>query len=128
MEVDTSLATTEWLDNEIGFVRNREVHNYLNKLLVNLSRSIYKAALETEIHRVVAKDYSAYPWQVFLLKTDKINAFSSGAGALYITEGLLDTLQTEAELAAVLCHEMAHQLLEHPRAALAKNRSWASKP
>ncbi len=41
------------------------------------------------------------------------NAFAIPGGKIYITTGMLKILNTEAELAAVLAHEMGHVLAKH---------------
>ncbi len=41
------------------------------------------------------------------------NAFAAGAGTLYITDGALEFSKTESELAAILAHEMGHQISGH---------------
>lgn len=47
-------------------------------------------------------------YNVKLLDTDEVNAFSVPGGNIYVCRGLLDTAQSDDELAAVLAHEMAH--------------------
>lgn len=44
---------------------------------------------------------------------DVINAFALGNGNIYITRGLLDLLEDEAELAEILGHEMGHVANRH---------------
>jgi Zn-dependent protease with chaperone function len=58
------------------------------------------------------------PWQVFILNVEDPNAFSAGAGTIFITKGLLLSLPNEAALASVISHEMAHQMLGHTTEAL----------
>lgn len=48
------------------------------------------------------------------------NARANGAGIIIINIGLLFTLEDEAELAFVICHEIAHYTLEHSTATIAK--------
>ncbi|NIP39049.1 MAG: M48 family metalloprotease [Candidatus Dadabacteria bacterium] len=43
-----------------------------------------------------------------ILDTKDINAFACPGGVVFVTKGLLDTLESEDELAAVLAHEIAH--------------------
>jgi predicted Zn-dependent protease len=60
-------------------------------------------------------------WRFAVLDTENINAFAAPGGHIFLTKGLLDRLASEAELAAVLAHEMAHVLKRHHLAALQKN-------
>ena len=48
------------------------------------------------------------PYQFFILDDEHVDAFSFGGGYIYITKGLLEFVESEAELAAVLAHEIAH--------------------
>ena len=47
-------------------------------------------------------------YQYRLLDTDKRNAVSLPGGRIYVTRGLYDCLESDAQVAAVLAHEMAH--------------------
>ena len=60
--------------------------------------------------------YSARPtlgWHFAVLETPVVNAFSCPGGFIFITTGALEQMQSEAELAAVLGHEVAHTTQRH---------------
>jgi predicted Zn-dependent protease len=60
--------------------------------------------------------YSARPsleWHFAVLQTDVVNAFSCPGGFIFITTGALEQIDSEAELAAVLGHEIAHATQRH---------------
>ena len=44
---------------------------------------------------------------------DEINAFCDDGGNIYLHRGLLDYLETDEEIAAVMAHEMGHQIAAH---------------
>ena len=48
-----------------------------------------------------------------LLDSEEINAFALPGGYIYITRGMMAYLNTEAELAAVLAHEVGHVTARH---------------
>ncbi len=50
------------------------------------------------------------------------NAFSLGAGVIVISTSLLRETTCDAEIAAIIAHEMSHQILGHTRRALARQR------
>lgn len=50
-----------------------------------------------------------------VLDDDSINAFTTGCCFVYVHRGLLTHLNSEAELAAVLGHEIAHVTQKHPQ-------------
>jgi predicted Zn-dependent protease len=60
------------------------------------------------------------PWQFGVLESRDINAFATPGGTIFITNGLLQKLNNESELAGVLAHEMVHVLRKHHLAALQK--------
>lgn len=47
-------------------------------------------------------------YDVRLLDTDMVNAFSLPGGIIYVTKGLLEEIGSDHELAGVLAHEIAH--------------------
>ncbi|HWK75687.1 MAG TPA: M48 family metalloprotease [Povalibacter sp.] len=49
-----------------------------------------------------------------VLDSEDINAFTTGGGYVYITRGILNYLNSEAELMAVLGHEVGHINARHP--------------
>jgi len=52
-------------------------------------------------------------WYFGVLETQDINAFALPGGYIFVTEGLVRMLGSEAELAGVLAHEIAHVLMKH---------------
>jgi predicted Zn-dependent protease len=49
-----------------------------------------------------------------VLDSEEINAFTTGGGYVYITRGIMNYLNSEAELVAVLGHEIGHINARHP--------------
>lgn len=63
------------------------------------------------------------PWKFkfhLLADTKTVNAFALPGGQIFITRGLYDKLQTEAQLAGVLSHEMGHVIERHSAQQMAK--------
>lgn len=56
---------------------------------------------------------SIYPYQLEIIDKDVLNAFALPGGYLYVYTGLLSYLDTEAALAGVLGHEIAHAERRH---------------
>ncbi len=52
-------------------------------------------------------------WHFTIVDTDDVNAFATMGGYVYISRGILPYFQSEADLAAVLGHEIGHITSEH---------------
>lgn len=53
------------------------------------------------------------PWRFGVIETPGVNAFAAPGGVVLITRGLYEMLDNEAQLAAVLGHEIAHIVKRH---------------
>ena len=106
----TLLAMTEAEEIELGKQGHQQVLQqyrvYNNENLQNYVRFIGQklAAHSTRPHL----EYS-----FLVLDTDEVNAFALPGGYIYITRGLMSYLNSEAELAAVLGHEIGHVAAYH---------------
>jgi len=61
-------------------------------------------------------------WQFIVLDTDGVNAFAAPGGFIHITRGALALMNTEAELAGVLAHEVTHVTQKHTIKAIQNSR------
>jgi predicted Zn-dependent protease len=66
--------------------------------------------------------YGGYHFAV--LDTHEINAFACPGGIVFVTRGMLDLVENEDQLAAVLAHEIGHVCRKHGLDAIQKAR-WA---
>lgn len=65
-----------------------------------------------------AKDFE---WDVSLVRSADVNAFCLPGGKIVVYTGILAVAQTEAGLAAVMGHEMAHAVARHGSQRLLRN-------
>lgn len=64
--------------------------------------------------RIVAKtERSDLPFQFAVIESDQVNAFAAPGGYVYFYTGLLRTCTKEAELVAVMAHEISHVVGRH---------------
>jgi beta-barrel assembly-enhancing protease len=56
---------------------------------------------------------SEIPFRFGVLDTDEVNAFAAPGGFIFITRGALALMESEADLAGVLAHEIAHVDQKH---------------
>ena len=76
--------------------------------------------------KLVAESFAAkspYKFSFHVLADARtVNAFALPGGPIFITEGLLGLLKSEAELAGVLGHEIGHVIARHSSERLAKQQ------
>ncbi|MDD4910972.1 MAG: M48 family metalloprotease [Sideroxydans sp.] len=61
-------------------------------------------------------------WHFGVIQSDDVNAFAAPGGYIFITLGLYRTLQSEADLAGVLGHEVGHVVRQHHLKVLQKSK------
>lgn len=83
---------------EYGVYDNPRVQAYVNAVGQKLAQQSHRAQLS---------------WTFTVLDSTEINAFALPGGYVYITRGLMAYLDSEAELAGVLGHEISHVTARH---------------
>ena len=78
---------------------------YLSQTDVNDSTYMYLNALIKEVSTFSKKNFR---YRVFIISTPVPNAFALPGGIICVTEGLMSTMKSEAEIVSVLLHEMGH--------------------
>ena len=76
-----------------GEYNNAKLQNYMTQIGQRVSRDTERPDVD---------------YKFFLLDTPVLNAFAVPGGYIYATRGLMAAANSEAELAAVLAHEVAH--------------------
>jgi predicted Zn-dependent protease len=79
-------------------------------------------ALQDYVQKVGTKvarnsDLPDWDFKFTVLDDESLNAFTTGGGYVYIHRGLMAYMHSEAELAAVLGHEIGHNTARHPAQA-----------
>lgn len=93
-------ATPALIKEYGGQIQSRAVREYVNEVGAKLARH-------------VEPEYEEIKWEFYVLDSDVINAFALPPGKVFMSRGLMQQLNSEAELAAVLGHEMGHITARH---------------
>ena len=81
-----------------GGRRTRRLARYVSAVGQALAPHVRRRGIQYEFH---------------VVRSPSVNAFAIPGGQVFVFTGMLDFLQSEAELAAILGHEMAHVDLRH---------------
>lgn len=85
-------------EQQLPMLRDAAVQNYVNAIVRRLAG---------------AAPGPRFPYQAKVVNASDINAFALPGGYIYVNRGLIDAVRSEAELAGVLAHEMAHVAERH---------------
>jgi predicted Zn-dependent protease len=83
---------------EYGVVDDPKVQAYVNELGQRLARQSHRNTLE---------------WHFTVLDSPEINAFALPGGYVYVTRGIMAYMESEADLAGVIGHEIGHVTARH---------------
>jgi predicted Zn-dependent protease len=83
---------------EYGALKNDRVQNYVNDIGQRLAKLSHRNQLK---------------WTFTVLDSPEINAFALPGGYVYITRGIMAYLDSEADLAGVIGHEIGHVTARH---------------
>jgi predicted Zn-dependent protease len=81
-----------------GLYQDKSLQNYVRQVGMNLVTTCHRPDL---------------PFEFNVVNSPEVNAYALPGGKISITRGLLSRMQNEAQLAAVLGHEIAHVTARH---------------
>ena len=103
-------------DVEIGRKYAPEVEKQMGGRIADQTLQNYIDSVGQSVARVSHKPYFDYRFVV--LNDKSVNAFALPGGRIFVTRGMLEKLETEAQLAAILAHEVTHVVARHSSAAM----------
>ena len=83
---------------QLPMVEDEEVLNYVNQI-------------GQKIAKVAGRD--EFEYEFFVIMDDNLNAFALPGGKIFVNAGAIMNTDSEAELAGLLAHEVAHSVLSH---------------
>lgn len=101
-------AVSQKIRERYGVVQDPAVHKYVTLVGTVLAQASSRPNL---------------PWTFIVLDVGSVNAFAAPGGYIHITRGALGLIQSEAELAGVLGHELTHVTEKHTIRAIQKSKA-----
>ncbi|MCZ6499206.1 MAG: M48 family metalloprotease [Gammaproteobacteria bacterium] len=83
---------------QFGIYQDQRLQNYVNDIGQKLAAVSHRPNIK---------------YRFTVLDDDQVNAFATPGGYIYITRGIMAYLDSEAELAAIVGHEIAHVTARH---------------
>lgn len=97
-EIALGKQSAEEVRGAIGLIQEPQVQEYVARVGLPMAKASERPEL---------------PWTVQAVDDPVVNAFALPGGPVFVTRGLLTALNSEAELASVLGHEIAHITARH---------------
>lgn len=97
-EIDMGRQAAVQVKDEIGLVQDDALQAYVASVGMPLARGSERPDL---------------PWEFHVVDDPSPNAFALPGGFIFVTRGLMDLMGSEAQLAAVLGHEIGHVTARH---------------
>ncbi len=104
-EIELGRQADQDVRKEMGVYDDPQLQQYLDRVGHRLSAKAHRPNL---------------PWTFTVVDQQAVNAFALPGGFIYITRGILPFLQNEAQLAAVLGHEVGHVDARHAAQAYSR--------
>ncbi|TDI97010.1 MAG: hypothetical protein E2O29_01885 [Deltaproteobacteria bacterium] len=92
-EIRSGVDQSKQFKKDVVFIEDEIINDYVTKVGKDIARISERPHL---------------PWQFFVIKEPRVEAFAFPGGYIYISTGLFSFIDSKAELAAVLAHEIGH--------------------
>lgn len=117
-EEEVEKGSTEAYRQELQKAREQHALNADSQTYQRVQAITRRLIPQTGAFRTDAPQWN---WEVNVQSTDDVNAYCMPGGKIMVYTGLIEQLHaTDAELAAVIGHEIAHALREHSRERISR--------
>lgn len=130
LSLSTSCSTgplsTQISESEINAEAARAYAEIKSKSKISTNPE-WTAMVQRVANRIAQASGENFQWEVVLIDSPEVNAWCMPGGKMAVYTGIMPVLKTEAALAAVMGHEVAHATLRHgmERYARAKQQNYA---
>ena len=106
-EIEMGRQADAEISGQMGMLDDPEMQAYVSGIGLELAKKSERPGL---------------PWSFKVMDDPMVNAFALPGGFVYVTRGILGHLSSEAELAAVLGHEIGHVTAQHSMNQMSKQQ------
>ncbi len=110
---------------QLGFQAAAQVYQQMPVLPDNSPETQYIRKLGEKLAAQIPAQYS-WPFQFHVIPQKEINAFALPGGPMFVNVGTITAASSEAELAGVMSHEMAHVYMQHSAKQAGKTQTTAA--
>lgn len=104
-EIKLGMLTNTEVTREYGLYADQRLTGYVDEMGQRLGTLSHRPELD---------------WHFNILDVSVVNAFAAPGGYVYLTRGILATLNSEAELAGIMGHEIGHITARHSAQQISK--------
>ena len=97
---------------KLGFQASQEIYKQMPLLPDSSPETQYVRQLGQRLAGVIPKENS-WPFDFHVVAQKEINAFALPGGEMFVNLGTIVAAQSDAQLAGVMAHEMAHVYMQH---------------
>jgi predicted Zn-dependent protease len=97
-EIQMGREAAQQVEREFGFIEDKALTSFVEEVGMEMANSSERPDL---------------PWEFHVLDSPAVNAFALPGGFIYLTRGILAHMNSEAAMAGVLGHEIAHVTARH---------------
>lgn len=97
-EIEMGRQAAQQVQQSIGFYDDPKVQAYVSGIGLKMAKASERPEL---------------PWEFHVVNDASVNAFALPGGFIYVTRGLMASINNEAELGTVLGHEIGHVTYRH---------------
>jgi predicted Zn-dependent protease len=108
-------------DDEVA-IGQQEAQKVTASMTLLQSQPVQDMAKRIGMEMAKASERPTLPWSFTVLDDPVVNAFALPGGPIFITRGILTHMNSEAELASVLGHEIGHVTARHSASQMSKQQ------
>ncbi len=106
---------------QLGFQAASEVYKQMPVLPDSSPETQYVRSVGKRLAATIPQQYG-WPFEFHVIPQKEVNAFALPGGPMFVNVGAITAAGSEAELAGVMAHEMAHVYMQHSAKQMQKNQ------